>query len=78
MKTTTHIENVIKTRLAMQSTQKKLEQEFDLYIPNIDSLKIFVRDNLNQVEKKKQFISVVGGPANYKHTELFFKNLVKN
>jgi hypothetical protein len=64
------IVNVISTRLGMQSTQRSLEQEFGVNLPDISALKsyIYTMDNWDKAERNK-FIKLVGGTANFKKTQ---------
>ncbi len=67
--------NIIDQRLQLQSTQKGLE-EFDIYIPDVHSLKGVLK-SFRQWDQKKQnkFIRLIGGAANFNKTEEFIKEL---
>lgn len=71
-----NIANVIEQRLKLQSTQRNLESQFDMYIPSIRYLKgvteIF---NSWDSDKKDSFIKLIGGRTNYQDTLNFLQNL---
>jgi hypothetical protein len=73
--TKSEISGIIEQRLKLQSTQKALEN-LDCNIPDIHSIKSVLRSYRQWDEKKqRKFVSLLGGPANFKKTEEFIKEL---
>jgi hypothetical protein len=76
---TVNIEFVLKDRLKLQTNQKLLTQKFNI-TPDFISI---TRPNflLNYktwpVEKKNEFINLIGGPVNYTRTSYFLNNLIE-
>lgn len=70
------IASVIEQRLGLQSTQKQLEEEFDIYLPGLHSLK-GITAALDEMEpsQRNKFILLVGGKTNFEKTKKFLESL---
>ena len=72
------IENIIEQRLALQSTEKALSANFGIKDNRIvlDRRTLYHVLNRMDATKKKKFLSLIGGPANYKRTEKYINKFV--
>jgi uncharacterized protein YaaN involved in tellurite resistance len=67
-----NIATIINTRLQMQSTQKSLETEFGVNIPDISALRDYIADCESwDKSKRNMLIKTVGGTANFKKTQKY-------
>ena len=72
------LEQTIESNLSLQSTSKKLLQEFKIYKPSLalfKSKRFLDYFNTWEDERKKDFILTIGGMKNYKKTKVFLDNL---
>jgi hypothetical protein len=72
------LEQTIESNLSLQSTSKKLLQEFKIYKPSLalfKSKRFLDYFNTWEDERKKNFILTIGGIKNYKKTKVFLDNL---
>lgn len=75
---TRELESIITARLALQSTQNKIYQNFkiqSLSLYHIKSQKFISVFVSWPPAKQRDFINEVGGPFNYKKTQGYFKTL---
>lgn len=75
------LEQTIELNLSLQSTSKKLSDEFKIYKPSLSLFKS--KKFLDYYQKwndqmKKSFILTIGGTNNHKKTKNFFDCLVNN
>jgi hypothetical protein len=72
------LEQTIELNLSLQSTSKKLSQEFKIYKPSLvlfKSKRFLDYFNTWEDKRKKDFILTIGGIKNYKKTKIFLDNL---
>lgn len=73
------LEQTIELNLSLQSTSKKLSQQFKIYKPSLNLFKskrfLDYYQRWNE-EMKKDFILTIGGAKNYKKTKGFLDSLI--
>jgi hypothetical protein len=69
-----NIKDIIDQRLLLQSTQKTLFIKFGINSTKLDEIISKVQYNNLTEDKKEEFVSLIGGPANFTIT----KNLIEN
>jgi len=74
-----HIENVIESRLKLQSTQKELRTNFGADIGTIGQLKhskILDEYTIFDVTKQRKLINILGGKANFPVTKRYLEEII--
>lgn len=73
------LEQTIELNLSLQSTSKKLSEEFKIYKPSLNLFKskrfLDYYQRWNE-QMKKDFILTIGGAKNYKKTKGFLDSLI--
>ena len=70
---------VIKQRILLQSTQESIKRNFNLYLPDIQSItkpSFLLSYEKWPEEKQKQFLITIGGPINVGYTKYYMKELI--
>lgn len=78
---TYNIEDVIKANLETQTVQRTLKEKFGLLKSSLDVLtnkKYISNYTYWPEEKKKEFITIIGGKVNFKKTKYFIEGKIEN
>ncbi len=79
MKTNINIESVISDRFKLQTVQKNIFKNFKIQSPTVNKFKdpaFLSRFSTWDLDKQKQLIIELGGPANYKFTRYWINGLI--
>lgn len=75
------LEDIIRARLKMQSTQRKLDSNFnirDLSFETISDSRFIKKFKSWELSKRKDFIYTIVGPVNMAKTFQYFEKMLEN